>query len=385
MRATMLTGLSRMTTGRTTRTSILAGLALALAAGGLLAAAPAADARITRIVFDPARSQSPTFEGRAFGTVGQYEKFRGTAFGELDPADPKNAIITDIEFAPRNARGMVEYSTDIFVLKPINLRNGNHRMFIDYNNRGQMRLGRLNDVELTNNPTTAADAGTGFVMNLGYTIVSMGWDFGATGTDNMKIQVPVATNPGGSPITGQSYEYIVFDNATSTNYALTYPAATLDKSQATLTVRALLNDPPVTVPASGWEYTSAAGTAIRLLPAGTRFAQSAIYEFTYTAKNPVVAGIGLAATRDVVSYLRYGTAADNPVAGDIVHTFSYSISQPSRTLNDFQTLGFNEDEQGRRVIDGILSWTGGGSGDQINYRFSLTGRNERNRHNHLYP
>ena len=78
-----------------------------------------------------------------------------------------------------------------------------------------MRLGRLNDVDLTNNPTTAADAGTGFVMSLGYTIVSMGWDFGATGFDSMKISVPVATNPGGSPITGRSYEYIVFDNATS--------------------------------------------------------------------------------------------------------------------------------------------------------------------------
>jgi hypothetical protein len=98
------------------------------------------EARITRIVIDPARSQSPTFEGRSFGTVGQYEKFRGTAFGELDPNDPRNALITDIEFAPRNAAGMVEYSTDIFILKPIHLSNGNHRLFIDYNNRRQMRV-----------------------------------------------------------------------------------------------------------------------------------------------------------------------------------------------------------------------------------------------------
>src|SRR5206468_1702997 len=105
--------------------------------------------------------------------------------------------------------------------------------------------------------------------NLGYTIVSNGWDFGATGFDSMKIAVPVATNPGGSAITGRSYEYIVFDNATSTTYNLTYPTATLDKSQATLTVRARLDDEPQTVPAGGWEYTSAAGTAIRLVPAGT--------------------------------------------------------------------------------------------------------------------
>ena len=343
-------------------------------------------ARITNIVIDPARSQSPTFGSLSFEAVGQYEKLRGTAFGELDPDDPRNAVITDIAWAPRNSRGMVEYSMDIFLLKPIHLSNGNHRLFIDFNNRGQMRLGRLNDVALSNNPTTAADAGTSFIMTMGYTIVSNGWDFGASGFDSMKITVPMASHPDGSAITGPSYEYIVFDNATTMQSELAYAASTLDKSQATLTVRARLDDPPATVPESGWEYTSSAGTAIRLLPAGTPFLQSAIYEFTYTAKNPVVAAIGLAATRDFISFLRYGTAAEgNPLAGDVQHTFSYSISQPSRTLNDFQALGFNEDEDGRRVIDGILSHTGGGSGDQINYRFAQTGRTERNRQNHLYP
>jgi hypothetical protein len=96
--------------------------------------------------------------------------------------------------------------------------------------------------------------------------------------------------------------------------------------------------------------------------------------------------VGLAATRDFVSFLRHATAAEgNPLAGDVQYTFSYSISQPSRALNDFQTLGFNEDVNGRRVFDGILSHTGGGSGDQINYRFGQTDRTERNRQNHLYP
>ena len=115
-------------------------------------------------------------------------------------------------------------------------------------------------------------------------------------------------------------------------------------------MRARLDDPPTTVPASGWEYTSAAGrrSGCCQAPVATPFQQSAIYEFTYTAKNPVVAGIGLAATRDVVSFLRHASAAEgNPLAGDVQHTFSYSISQPSRTLNDFVLLGFNEDEGGR--------------------------------------
>ena len=99
-----------------------------------------------------------------------------------------------------------------------------------------------------------------------------------------------------------------------------------------------------------------------------------------------MAGIGLSATRDLVSFLRNAQGTEgNPLAGDVRHTFSYCISQPSRALNDFQRLGFNEDEHGRRVFDGILSHTGGGSGDQINFRFGQTDRTERNRQNHLYP
>ncbi len=171
-------------------------------------ASPAAEAQITRIVIDPARSQSPAFEGRVFGpngSVGQYEKLRGKAYGELDPADPRNAIITDLALAPRNARGRVEYSMDIFILKPIDLKKGNHRVILDFNNRGEMRLGALNDTPLNNNPRTAAQAGSGFVMNLGYSVVGNGWDFGATSDDDgMTISVPVAKNPNGSSITGPS-------------------------------------------------------------------------------------------------------------------------------------------------------------------------------------
>ena len=100
------------------------------------------EARITKIMITSI--QSPTFGALSFGTVGQYEKLRGTAFGELDPADPRNAVIVDLGLAPRNAGGKVEYSMDIFILKPIVLSNGNHRLFIDFNNRGQMRLGTLN-------------------------------------------------------------------------------------------------------------------------------------------------------------------------------------------------------------------------------------------------
>jgi len=345
-----------------------------------------AEAGITRVEITSV--ESPTFGGLSFGRVGPYEKLRGRVYGEVDPADPHNAVITDIDLAARNADGKVEYSMDVFILKPVDMSRGNRRLLLDMNNRGRMRVGRLNDAALTNDPTTAADAGNGFVMNLGYSIVGSGWDFGAASEDaGLTISVPVAKNPDGSEITGPSYEYIAFNTANSELYTLAYPAATPNRDEATLTVRERLDDRPVTIPAAGWEYID--DKTIRLLPAGTPFRQGHIYEFTYTAKDPVVAAIGLAATRDFISFLRHENEDDqgtlNPLTGNVRQTYSFSISQPSRALHDFQTLGFNEDEQGRRVIDGMLKFTGGGTGDQINYRFGQTRRTERNRQNHLYP
>ena len=345
-----------------------------------------AEAHLIRI--EIASIESPTFEGRSFGDVGPYEKLRGRAYGEVDPEDPRNAVITDIERPPRNANGMVEYSMDIYILKPVDLGRGNHNLVIDVNNRGGKRFSRLNNSPVTNDPTTAADAGEAFFMRRGYTLAWNGWDISARpGDDRLTITVPVARNPDGSTIAGPSYEYISVNNATTMTYALAYPAATLGKSEARLTVKRLLNDAPTTIAPSDWEYVD--DRTIRLLPVGTAFAQSHIYEFTYTARDPLVAGLGLAATRDFVSFLRYATADDrgsaNPLAEDVQHTFTWAVSQPGRYLNDFQTLGFNEDENGRRVLDGIQNWVAGSSGVALNYRFAQTARTERNRQNHFYP
>lgn len=345
-----------------------------------------AQARIVRI--EITGRESPTFEGNVFGSVGTYEKLRGKAYGELDPNEPRLASITDLTLAPRNSRGLVEYSMDIYLLKPTDLSKGNHKLFLEVNNRGGKLFGGFNKSSGGNDPTTAAQVGDGFLMNRGYTIAWNGWDPSAAPVaNNLTINVPVARNSDGSSLTGPSYEYIVYDNATSTSYPLAYPATTLTKNQATLTVREHLSDSPTVVPADGWEYVDE--QTIRLLPAGTPFRQSAIYEFTYTARDPTVAGIGFAATRDFVSFLRYATADDfghpNPLANDVQHTFSFAVSQPARYLNDFQTLGFNADEQGRRVLDGIENWMGGGSGIGLNVRFAQPSRTERNRQNHLYP
>src|SRR5688500_8081973 len=130
----------------------------------LLASVRPADARIIRI--DITRTESPTFGGATFGESGQYEKLTGRAFGELDPAHPRNRIIVDLALAPRNQRGMIEYSTDVIVFRPVDRSKGNRRLFYEINNRGAIRsLGLLNDVaNVTNDPSVAADAGNGFLM-----------------------------------------------------------------------------------------------------------------------------------------------------------------------------------------------------------------------------
>ena len=345
---------------------------------------------ITKIVINSrndtiAPSESPTFGGRTFGSVGAYEKLRGIAYGQLDPDDTHNSLITDLKFAPRNNIGMVEYSMDFYILKPINLSEGNHKMFFEVNNRGNKVFGPFSQTSGGNNPTTARDAGQAFLMNQGYTMAWSGWDpeVASTGSpDLLRIYLPAATNVNGSSITGPSYEHIVFDNPTITSYRTSYNTYSMDTTKATLTMRNHLTDLPVNIPSTNWTWISS--NQISLLPLNTPFKQSWIYELVYTAKDPYVAGIGFAATRDFVSFLR-SARTDNPLMGDTTRTISWSGSQPARYMNDFIWLGFNEDLQGKQVFDGVFNWVGAGTGVGLNYRFAQSGRTERNRLNHLYP
>src|SRR5712691_3451134 len=341
-------------------------VALLVAAVVVLAAPSIGGARITRI--EITRIESPTFDGTSFGTVGQYEKLVGRVHGEVDPSDARNAIIADIALAPRNAAGMVEYWTDILIVRPVDPSKGNHRVFYEINNRGNiLALRFVNDsATMVNDPTTATDAGNGFLMRQGYTIVLSGWDATvASGNSRLTMTVPVARNPDGSSILGPALEEFVIDNSTTMTGPLTYAAATADKLVASLTVRVHNTDPPTLIPPTDWAYVSSSLRAIRLLPAGTPFQQGRLYELTYPAKDPLVAGLGFAATRDVAAFLRHATTDDgnpNPLARDVEFIYTYCASQACRFLHDFLQLGFNEDEQGQRAIDGFLNVVGGGSG-----------------------
>lgn len=369
------------------------GMTFVASLAALFAASPA-DARITRIQIDAARSQSPTFGGFSWPGVGQYEKIVGTAFGEVNPHDRQNRDIVDIEFAPRNARGNVEYAFNFYILKPVDLEKGAGKMMYEPPNRGGKTwtaLGRVSgggdDPGSITDPAVLANA---FLMPRGYTIGFSGWeDLGTLGAFNASANFPIAkfaptaANPSGT-ITGPSYEYIVV-GAAAASAALTYPAATLDKTQATLTHRVHLNDAPQIIPASGWSYNTA-GTAINLV--GSSFIANDIYEFAYTAKDPKVSGLGFAAVRDWNAWLRYERRDDagnpNPLAGHIKRIYTEISSQPGRMLNDFRNLGFNEAENGKKVFDGHMQWIAAANGINMNYRFSQSGRTERNRQNHLY-
>ena len=375
-------------TGRL-RAWLTPGFAALITLAVLILVASPTNASITRIQITS--EESPTFGGYSWPGVGQYEKIVGKAFGEVDPSDPKNAVIVDLALAPRNVRGHVEYSFDFYILKPIDLSKGAHKVMYEPPNRGGKTWSAFARVPGGNDPGSITDPtvlASSFLMPRGYTMVWSGWDKSAgtsTANFNATITLPVARNLDGSPITGPAYEYIV---SSATAFTLSYPAATLDKARATLTHRVHLNDVPAVVAPTGWEYSNPGGTAIRLLPAGTPFVANDIYEFTYTAKDPSVNGLGLAAVRDWNAWLRYEAADDlgtaNPLAGDVTRIYSAVLSQPGRMLNDFRHLGFNQAETGKKVFDGMLQWIAAGDGLNINYRFSQPNRTERNRQEHLY-
>ena len=196
-----------MTTANTVRrTCRLASIGLAL-----VALAPVAQARITQIVIKSV--ESPTFAGKSFGAVGAYERISGQVTGEVDPKDPRNATIVDIDKAPRNANGTVGYSTDFQILRPVDRTKGSGRMLYELTNRGRANaLQLLNDSRTANDADTSGDPGNGFLMRQGYILLESGWDVDRrTAAKTFTATVPVAKNPDGSPITGLSTEEFVID------------------------------------------------------------------------------------------------------------------------------------------------------------------------------
>ncbi|HXL33053.1 MAG TPA: alpha/beta hydrolase domain-containing protein [Bradyrhizobium sp.] len=337
------------------------------------------------IKFEIVYVESPTFEGRSFGAVGTYDRIVARATVAVSPDDPHNTIIVDLDRAPRNAQGWIEAVTDVEILRPTDAANGNRRLFYEALNRGnKLSLALFNDSPVpVNDLAKTADAGNGFLMSSGYTIVWSGWQGDvAPGGGRMTFSPPVVPD-----ITGLAREDFIFDHMDNPASAtLNYPTADLDPAHAKLSVRQREADPRATP--AGLEARFEGPTRISIQrPQG--FDAGAIYEFIYTAKDPKVMGLGFAATRDIVSFLRNETAdavgTANPLAGRIDRAIGFGASQSGRYLQDYLYLGFNADEAGRTVFEGLMPHISGGKKTFTNYRFSQPGRSPYQHADMLYP
>ncbi|HSK28907.1 MAG TPA: alpha/beta hydrolase domain-containing protein, partial [Candidatus Limnocylindria bacterium] len=397
---------------------------------------------ITRIVIQ----QRELFAGgHEFPITGAYEKLVGKIYGEVDPQHRLNRVIVNLAKAPRNRRGRVEYRSDLCVLKPVDMARGNRKVFFDAPNRGSKRiLSFLNDAPATNDPTTLAHAGNGFLMRQGYTIVWCGWQGDLMPIENwLVLNVPKATN-NGKTIVGKIRTEIVVDEKQVKSQPLSaddrvksYEAASRDKSQATLTVRAKSYGRRSPVPASEWEFAACVKDSRsgeeRVKPSNKDlylrhgFRPGHIYEFIYPAKNPLVLGLGFAVVRDLVSFLRYESADKrgnrNPLrgaadsfspgygvssssfsgrnedvshsfsprnggrhrGGPITHAYAWGRSQSGRFLRDFIYYGFNEDEGHRKVFDAVAPHVAGGGRLYLNYEFARPVTSSQQHTNQLDP
>src|SRR5262245_15370277 len=352
-------------------------LAVALLAGTAALVQPAA-AKVVK--FEVLRTESPAFEGRSFGTVGTYDRIIARATIAVSPNDSHNAVIADVDRAPRNAQGLVEATTDVEILRPTVAAKGNRALFYDVVNRGSKRLlAYFNDAPAGNDPVRAADAGTGFLMSRGYTVVWSGWQ-GDTPAGGSRVTLTVPTVAG---VTGPAREEFIFDDKDNpATGALSYPAADLDPAHARLTVRQKEGDARATPAGLSFKFDGPNKISITR-PAG--FDDGAIYEFVYTARDPKVMGLGLAATRDLIAFLRRDTGTQNVLAGRIDRAIAFGASQSGRYLHDFLYWGFNADESGRTVFEGLMPHLAGGKKTFTNFRFSQPGRSAYQHADTLYP
>jgi hypothetical protein len=347
-------------------------------------AVPAAQAEVVRITIT---SRQPLFGGQAFGTIGPYEEIRGTAEGEIDPASPQNALITDIALAPRNARGRVEYKTTFTLRKPVDMSRAPGVLLYNIVNRGNHNGPDIFDVD--------GDPGDGFLYRLGHAILWSGWQgdmpIASVGPAQEGIDVPVARDPDGSAVTGRVWAR--FTHIPSATTTMPLPGATgrrpatLDTAAAAL-ISATAESPAgakrgvVAIPSDAWAFADCRRVPFPGTPDPTRvclkdgFAPGRLYELVYTARDPFVLGVGMAAMRDVVSFFRYAThdqaGTANPAAGLFRYVVAMGNSQSGRFAKTFLNLGFNQDERGRIVWDGLNARIAGMLGG-FNVRFALPG------------
>lgn len=345
------------------------------------------------------RDRRPIADGRAFAAAGSYERIDARATLRLDPAAPGQSDIVDITLAPRDRDGRVTVTTDVQILKPVDVARANGRLFVELANRGNKRcLQFFNDAPGSNDPSTLAHMGNGFLLRRGYAVCWIGWQSDILpGDGRLQLKLPVATDQH-RPIIGLVRTEFIASAPGVTTFPLSgwvstrsHPAVTLETRRAALVRRRYPGNAPETISPDarmfarveggggfdnqGAERAIVPSDAHIHIPAG--FEPGWIYELTYQGRDPLVLGLGHAAVRDVASFLRNdardaaGTA--NPLlegGGRIDKAYAWGRSQTGRYLRDFVYLGFNADQKIRRVFDGILPHVSGGGLMWMNHRFA---------------
>jgi hypothetical protein len=322
----------------------------------------------------------------SYGRVGAYERLTGRISGELDPKDPKNAVIQDLALAPLNARGLVDYSAEFVLLKPKDMSKASGVLRYDAPNRG-------NILTMVNPTATPSDA---VYLERGYVLLYSAWqgDVPKSTPARLTATVPVAKNADGSSITGPYRTEFVPGAATPVmalpggvfnGTMIPYAPASLDNTQPgySLTRRVNETDPRQLIPASDWKFADCStsnpfpGTAdATKVCLKDGFDPAYLYELVYVAKDPKVMGVGLAALRDTVSFFRKANADSagtaNPLAGRITHTIGQGTSQSGNAMKTFLHLGFNQALDGGKVFDGMFAHVAARQ-TNINTRFAVPG------------
>ena len=349
--------------------------------GLLVFLAFASDAQ-ARLVSLSIERREVVLDGRAFGLAGPYEKVVGTAHFAVDPDLPQNQIIVDLKLAPRNVHGEVEFSSDFYLLKPVDPSRSNGRLFYEAGNRGSKRILQIfQKASRSADPTTGEEFGDGVLMSRGFSFLWMGWQWDVP-DGRMRMSMPVAVNDG-QPITGLvrgnfvgpvGSTALVADRGHRA-YSVVNPAS----DEHVMTVKSLSTDPPTVVPRDRWRFTEP-GTVE--LDGG--FVPGQIYDVVYLSEGPRVIGTGLAGTRDIVSFFKYEEGDANPLP-NTEYALGWGVSQTGRFLRHFLYQGFNEDESGRQVFDGVFDQVGGAGRGSFNHRFGQASRDALQHFNFLFP
>ena len=323
---------------------------------------------------------------------GEYEKLAGTIELELDPAHPANARIVDLGLAPRNARGRVEASADFMVLHPRRPPPRGSTALLEVSNRGgKALLPYFARAPWTLDPTRDAEFGDGLLTRLALTLIWIGWQFDVPQQPGLlRLHAPVARGADGRPIDGLVRSDWTVERATTVlplahRDHVAYPVADPRDPDNVLTVRSAPNGPREIVPRDRWRFARVDGNDVVddrthvYLASGFRAGQ--IYELVYRAQNPAVVGIGLAAVRDIASWARYDARAEFPVTAAV----AFGVSQSGRFLRHFLYQGFNTDEAGRKVFDGMLVHTAGAGRGSFNHRFAQPSRDAHRFSAFFYP